>query len=79
MTKKSPAQVLKDIKFLESRGISTPLPALAMLQQEDLKQRGIRQLYRCQYCKPSYSYESPVDITSISCPAGHGMKMIWQL
>lgn len=79
MTKKSPKQILKDMEFLQSKGIQVPLPALAMVQQEEMKQRGIKQFYRCPYCKnPGESYESPVNLSMIHCSKGHVMKKVWQ-
>jgi DNA-directed RNA polymerase subunit RPC12/RpoP len=75
VTKKTPQQLLKDIEFLKSRGITVPLPAEAHVRQVEMKSKGVKEYYRCSYC--GYDYESYVELQGMNCPKKHAMKKIW--
>ena len=75
--KRSPKQVAQDLNVLLNAGYNVPLPALAYVQQQELRERGVKQFYRCSKC--GFPYEAMVPISDIRCPKGHVMKKIWDL
>lgn len=72
---KTPKQALKDMALLESLGYTVPIPAKALVQKEDMKERGIKQFWRCPSC--GHPYESPLKVSIAFCPKQHKMKLIW--
>lgn len=69
-----PKKVLKDLEFLKSSGFAIPDALVDYVSSEDDKNQGVKKVFLCEKC--SSTYKSFVNITAISCPQGHSMKLL---